>query len=120
MNVLLRRDPPILTAKETIYFQDIYDNLLRIMDTIDISRDILSSVLDANLTMVSYNLNVVVKRLTSSSIILMSITLIAGIYGMNFEFMPELAWRFGYLFAIGLMALTAVVEIAIFRHIDWL
>lgn len=120
LNVLLRRDPPILIAKETIYFQDIYDHLLRIMDTIDISRDVLSSVLDANLSMVSYNLNVVVKRLTASSIILMSITLIAGIYGMNFEFMPELAWRFGYLFALGLMVLTAVVEIAIFRHIDWL
>ena len=120
MNVLLRRDPPILSAKETIYFQDIYDHLLRIMDTIDISRDILSSVLDANLSMVSYNLNVVVKRLTSSSIILMSITLVAGIYGMNFEFMPELAWRLGYPFALGLMALIAGVEIAIFKHIDWL
>ncbi len=120
LNILLRRDPPILDAKETIYFQDIYDHLLRIMDTIDISRDVLSSVLDANVSMISYNLNVVVKRLTSSSIILMSITLIAGIYGMNFDVMPELAWRYGYLFALGLMALTAVVEIAIFRRIDWL
>ena len=53
----------------------------------------LSSVLDANLSMVSYTLNVVVKRLTSYSIILMSISIIAGIYGMNFMYMPELDWR---------------------------
>jgi magnesium transporter len=80
----------------------------------------LASVLDANLSMVSYTLNVVVKRLTSSSIILMSMSLIAGIYGMNFLFMPELDWRFGYPFALGLMVVVATVEVGIFRRIDWL
>ncbi len=120
MNVLIRRDPPLFDVKEVHYFQDVYDHLLRIMDTIDISRDVLSSVLDANLSMVSYTLNVVVKRLTASSIILMSITVVAGIYGMNFVHMPELAWQFGYPFALALMALIALVEIAIFRRIDWL
>jgi magnesium transporter len=50
----------------------------------------------------------------------MSITLIAGIYGMNFVYMPELDWRFGYPFAIGLMAVIAAIEIALFRRIDWL
>ncbi len=63
----------------------------------------LSSVLDANLSMVSYTLNIVVKRLTSYSIILMSISIVAGIYGMNFALMPELDWRWGYPFALGLM-----------------
>lgn len=120
MNVLVRRDPPLFGEKEVVYFQDIYDHLLRITDTVDIYRDMLSSVLDANLSMVSYTLNVVVKRLTSSSIILMSITLVAGIYGMNFVYMPELDWRFGYPFAIGLMTVIAAVEIALFRRIDWL
>ncbi len=120
MNVLVRRDPPLFSKKEVVYFQDVYDHLLRVTDTVDIYRDMLSSVLDANLSMVSYTLNVVVKRLTSSSIILMSSTLIAGIYGMNFAYMPELDWRFGYPFALGLMVLVAAVEIVIFRHIDWL
>jgi magnesium transporter len=80
----------------------------------------LSSVLDANLTMVSYTLNVVVKRLTSASIILMSMTLIAGIYGMNFVYMPELDWRLGYPFALVLMVVIGAAELAIFRRIGWL
>ena len=77
-------------------------------------------MLDANLSMVSYTLNVVVKRLTSSSIILMSISIVAGIYGMNFVFMPELDWRWGYPFALGLMVVIAAAEVGIFRRIDWL
>ena len=81
---------------------------------------LLSSVLDANLSMVSYTLNMVVRRLTSYSIILMSISIIAGIYGMNFVFMPELDWRWGYPFALGLMALVATIEVGIFRRIGWL
>ena len=66
MNVLVRRDPPLFGRKEIAYFQDVYDHLLRITDSVDIYRDMLSSVLDANLSMVSYTLNIVVKRLTSS------------------------------------------------------
>jgi magnesium transporter len=120
MNVLIRRDPPLFSSKEIVYFQDVYDHLLRVTDTVDISRDMLASVLDANLSMVSYTLNVVVKRLTSYSIILMSISVIAGIYGMNFVFMPELDWRWGYPFALGLMVLVGMVEVGIFRRIGWL
>lgn len=120
MNVLVRRDPPYFGKKEIVYFQDVYDHLLRVIDSVDLARDMLAGVLDANLSMVSYNLNVVVKRLTSSSIILMSITLVAGIYGMNFVHMPELGWQYGYLFALGLMALIGVVEFAVFKKIDWL
>ncbi len=120
MNVLVRRDPPLFDRDEIVYFQDVYDHLLRVTDSVDIYRDMLSSVLDANLTMVSYSLNVVVKRLTASSIILMSITLIAGIYGMNFVHMPELDWRFGYPFALGLMGGVGAIEFAVFRRIGWL
>jgi magnesium transporter len=120
LNVLIRRDPPLYSGKEIVYFQDVYDHLLRITDSVDIYRDMLASVLDANLSMVSYNLNVLVKRLTSFSIILMSMSLIAGVYGMNFVFMPELDWRLGYPFALGLMAAIAVAEVALFRRIGWL
>lgn len=120
MNVLVRRDPPLFGRKEIIYFQDVYDHLLRTTDTVDLYRDMLSSVLEANLTMVSYTLNMVVKRLTASSIILMSMTLVAGVYGMNFTHMPELDWRLGYPFALALMGIIAIVEVGIFRRIDWL
>ena len=120
MNVLIRRDPPLFNRKEIVYFQDVDDHLLRVTDTVDIYRDILSSMLDANLSMVSYTLNIVVKRLTSYSIILMSISIVAGIYGMNFALMPELDWRWGYPFALGLMVAIATVEVSIFRRIGWL
>jgi magnesium transporter len=120
MNILVRQDPPLYGRKEIAYFQDVYDHLLRITDSVDIYRDMMSSVLDANLSMVSYTLNVVVKRLTSYSIILMSISIIASIYGMNFRYMPELNWRFGYLFALGLMVVIASVEVGIFRRVGWL
>ena len=120
MNVLVRRDPPLFGRKEIVYFQDVYDHLLRITDSVDIYRDMLSSVLEANLSMISYTLNIVVKRLTSSSIILMSMTLIAGVYGMNFLYMPELEWQLGYPFALALMALIGVVEFVVFRRIGWL
>jgi magnesium transporter len=120
MNVLVRRDPPLFSRKEIVYYQDVYDHLLRVADTVDLYRDMLSSVLEANLSMISYVLNIVVKRLTASSIILMSITLVAGIYGMNFVYMPELDWRLGYPFALSLMVLIGVIEVAIFRRIDWL
>ena len=120
MNILVRRDPPYFGKKEVVYFQDVYDHLLRVIDSVDLTRDMLAGVLDANLSMVSYNLNVVVKRLTSSSIILMSVTLVAGIYGMNFVNMPELQWHLGYLFALGLMVVIGVVEFLVFKKIDWL
>jgi magnesium transporter len=120
LNELVRRDPPLFSQHEVVYFQDVYDHLLRITDTVDLYRDMLSSVLDANLSIISYNLNEVVKRLTSSSIILMSMGLIAGIYGMNFVYMPELRWPWGYPFALLLMAAVAAIEVAVFRRIGWL
>ena len=120
LNVLIRRDPPLFSSREIVYFQDVYDHLLRITDSVDVYRDMLASVLDANLSMVSYNLNVLVKRLTSFSIILMSMSLVAGIYGMNFVFMPELDWRLGYPFALALMVAIAAAEVALFRRIGWL
>ena len=78
------------------YFQDLYDHLVRVLDKIDLDREMLAAALDANLSVTSNNLNVIVKRLTAFTVILMIPTLIAGIYGMNFRLMPELLWPFGY------------------------
>jgi len=121
LNTLVRRDAPVFGDEAVVvYFQDVYDHVLRVTDAIDTYRDILSSALDANLSMVSHRLNEVVKRLTSFSIILMSSTLIAGIYGMNFDYMPELHWLLGYPFAVGLMVLVGGSLALMFKRIDWL
>lgn len=119
-NTLLRREQPIFSRETHIYFQDVFDHLIRVADTIDTLRDMLSATMDAYLSVSGNRMNIIMKRLTSISTILMSITLVAGIYGMNFEFMPELKWRYGY---VGAMMSMIVIGLAIyyyFRRIKWL
>ena len=120
MNVLVRRDTPIFGDAQVVYFQDVYDHILRVTDAVDTYRDLLSSALDASLSVTSNRLNQVMKTLTASSIILMSMTLVASVYGMNFDHMPELHWLFGYPWALGLMTAIGVSVYALFRRIDWL
>jgi magnesium transporter len=120
MNVLVRRDSPALGEETVVYFQDVYDHILRVTDNVDTYRDLLGSALDAYLSVTSNRLNRVMKTLTASSIVLMSMTLVASVYGMNFDHMPELHWDLGYAWALGLMVGIGVVLAAIFKRIDWL
>ena len=103
-NALLRRDLEIVDASSAPYYQDLYDHLVRVLDQVDIYRDLLAAVLDARLTVASNSLNAIMKRLTAFTVVLMVPTLIAGIYGMNFDLMPELRWPFGYPLALAIMA----------------
>lgn len=119
INVLLRRELPVFKSRDVVYFQDIYDHLVRVIDNIDTYRDLLSSALDSYLSLQSNKLNQIVKLLTIGSILLMSMSLIAGIYGMNFRYMPELNQRWGYPWALGLMATISTVLIVIFRRRKW-
>jgi len=93
---------------------------VRVTDSVDTYRDLLSSALDSYLSVQSNNLNQVVKLLTIASIILMSNALVSGVYGMNFQFMPELDLKFGYPFALGLMVLISAALILYFRRRKWL
>jgi magnesium transporter len=113
-NTLLRREQSIFSRDIYFYFQDVFDHLIRVADTVDTLRDMLSSTMDAYLSVSGNRMNMIMKRLTSISTILMSVTLIAGIYGMNFVFMPELRWRFGYVFALVSMV---VVGFALYRYL---
>ena len=119
LNVLVRRDLPILGDEASLYFQDVYDHVLRVTDGLDSFRDLLSGALDASLSASSNRLNKVMKTLTASSIILMSMTLVASVYGMNFDHMPELHWTLGYPWALGLMVLIGGMLFTVFRRIDW-
>lgn len=120
MSIVARRDVELLGEETSIYFQDVYDHVLRVTDAIDTYRDLLASALDAYLSVTSNNLNQVMRTLTSWSIILMSLALIAGIYGMNFIRIPELHWSFGYYYSIGLMLVLGGILFAWFKRIDWL
>lgn len=119
-NALLKLDSEIIGPECKPYFQDLYDHALRIAENIDLNRDILATILDAQLNIVSNNLNQVMKVMTALATILMSVGLIAGIYGMNFHVMPELSWHWGYAFAIGLMVFIASLEYVIFKRLKWL
>lgn len=119
-NTLLRREQPIFPREIHVYFQDVFDHVIRVADSIDTLREMLVSTMDAYLSLSGNRMNVVMKRLTSISTILMSMTLIAGIYGMNFEFMPELKWHYGYVGSLLSMVVVGVVIYFYLRYIDWL
>ena len=119
-NILLRREQPLFTREVVYYFHDIYDHLIRVADSIDSLRDLLGSTMDVYLSLQSNRMNMVMKRLTALSTILMSAALVSGIYGMNFQQMPELAWQYGYYFALGTMIVIALGLVIFFRWIKWL
>lgn len=120
MQVLADRQVPLLHESVGEYFRDVADHLLRVNDQIETFNDLLSSVLEANLTRVQVKQNEDMKRMAAYAAIFAASTVIAGIYGMNFERMPELGWGFGYPFAIGLMASVAAGLFFYFRRKGWL
>jgi magnesium transporter len=119
LNVLTRRDTPIFNRRTMEYFLDIYDHILRITEAIDNFRDLASSALDARLSVSSNNLNKVMRTMTAASIILMSDALISGIYGMNFDNIPELHWEYGYFGVLVLMLVNSVGLLIFFKKRGW-
>jgi magnesium transporter len=120
LDVMQRRTIDVVTEALEPYYRDVYDHILRATDSLDTTRDILSSALEANLSVISNRLNEIMKKLTSWASIILVPTLIAGIYGMNFRHMPELHWYFGYPMALGLMLLSALLLYRSFKRRDWL
>ena len=118
-NALLRRDLPLVDDAGLPYYQDLYDHLVRVLDAVDLYRDLVVTTLDANLAVTSNALNAVMKRLTAFTVVLMVPTLIAGIYGMNFRAMPELGQSWGYPFALALMGGSMIGLGWFFRSRNW-
>ena len=112
-NEFTRHDFPFLRPEYLVYFRDVYDHLIRILEELDSWREILSSMMEIYLASTSNQLNATMKRLTAWGTIFIVITAIAGIYGMNFKFMPELEWRYGY-FAI--LALMMVISLGLYFY----
>jgi magnesium transporter len=102
------------------YFRDVHDHLLRVVDDVESFRDLLTSVLTANLTQVSVRQNEDVRRISAWAAIIAVPTMIAGIYGMNFDNMPELGWALGYPVALGVIATACVSLFLYFHRIGWL
>jgi magnesium transporter len=102
------------------YFRDAHDHLLRVILQVESDRDLLTSVLTANLTQVTVRQNEDVRKISAWAAVIAVPTMIAGLYGMNFEHMPELGWRFGYPVTIALIAAACFALYRYFRRIGWL
>jgi magnesium transporter len=120
VSALLRQEVEWIDQVALLHFQDVYDHVLRAIDQLDSQRELLNNAVDAHLAIMSNRMNEVMKKMTSWGAILLGSTLVAGIYGMNFDHMPELHWRYGYPFALGIMAVITVVGYRYFKRRDWL
>lgn len=119
--VSLSRDESELVSRETqVYIRDVYDHTIHIMDSIDTIRDLLAGMLDLYISSVSNHMNEIMKVLTIFASIFMPLTFIAGVYGMNFQHMPELSMRWGYPIALGVMITIGASLALYFRWKKWL
>ena len=100
---------------QTCFLKDIYDHTIQVIETVENFRDMLSSMLDIYLSSVNNRVNEIMKVLTIIATIFMPLTFLAGIYGMNFKYMPELEWHWGYFFVWGVMITIAIFTVIYFR-----
>jgi magnesium transporter len=102
------------------YFRDVTEHVIRVAELCDNVRDLLTSLLEIRVGQAANRLNEVTKRISSWGAIILVPTLIAGIYGMNFQHMPELGWRYGYLFSWSLILASGIALYAYFKRKDYL
>lgn len=115
-----RGDFPFISEKAQVYFKDVYDHLFRIVEGADTHRDTLNVMIQVYVSMVSNQLNNTMRVLTLIATVMLPLTVITGIYGMNFDFMPELHWKFGYPLILLVMLVVSVLMITYFRRRNWL
>jgi magnesium transporter len=119
LGAMLREQSPFFSDKEKLYLRDTFDHIAQIVELIDSSREMASDLADAYLSHVSHRTNEIMKVLTLMASIFIPLTFIAGIYGMNFENMPELSSRVGYFVVWGVMISVAVGMTLYFRRRGW-
>jgi magnesium transporter len=119
-NRLMRFDLPHIPEDTKPYFRDVYDHVLRVNESIDAQRELLSTALEAHLSVLSVAQNEHMKRITAWAAMIAVPTMIAGIYGMNFANMPELSWSYGYYVSLAVMALACLGLYVGFRRSGWL
>ncbi len=117
---LVRGEFELVQPDERVYYRNVYDHLVRYTELIEGAREMVSDLMQSHLAAASNKLNEIMKVLTMISTIILPLTLIAGIYGMNFKHMPETDWQHGYFYALGFMLLTALGTLGIFRWRKWI
>jgi magnesium transporter len=117
---LERVESDLLSDTTQTYLRDVYDHTVQTIETVETYRDMVSGMLDTYLSSLSNRMNEVMKVLTIIATIFIPITFIAGVYGMNFHYMPELSWKWGYFAALGAMTGVCVVMVVYFKRKGWL
>ncbi len=117
---ILRSNSPLIQRETRHYFTDVYDHALRVIDTMDTNREIINSLHDIYLTSISNKLNETMKVLTVFASIFIPLTFITGVYGMNFEYMPELAWKWAYPTLWGVFIGLLVGLLVFFKKKKWI
>jgi len=120
LSSLSRDESVILSPEIRVYLRDVYDHTIHIIDNVDTLRDLLSGMLDLYMSSASQRMNEIMKMLTLFATIFMPLTFISGVYGMNFKFMPELEWHWGYPLVMVVMAATAAGLLFYFKWRRWL
>ena len=117
---LQKSESSLINETTGIYMRDVYDHTIQIIDTIESFRDMVSGMLDIYLSSLSNKMNAVMKVLTIIATLFIPLTFVAGIYGMNFKYMPELEWRWSYPIVWLIMIAAAVVMLCYFKKKKWL
>lgn len=120
ISFLERGDSPLLHDATRLYFRDVYDHTVQVIDTVETYRDLLSGMLDLYLSSISNRTNEVMKFLTVIGTIFMPLTFLVGVYGMNFKHFPELEWKNGYFILWGFMVSVSLLMVVYFRKKRWL
>jgi magnesium transporter len=117
---MLKLESPLVKDASRVFFVDVHDHLVKGIDVIESLRDVLASLQDLHISITGHHMNEIMKVLTIIATIFIPITFVAGIYGMNFEVMPELKWRWGYFAVWGFFAVIIVAMLVYFRRRKWL
>jgi magnesium transporter len=120
LNNLLRDESPFFKESTLPFLRDIYDHALKVIDSLDTYRESVVGVMDIYMSATSFKMNEIMKVLTIISTIFIPLSFLAGLYGMNFEVMPELKWKWGYFALLGFMAVTFVSMLFYFKRKNWI
>ena len=116
---IAREETPLIQASTNIFLRDVYDHVIQVIDNVETFRDMLAGMLETYLSSISNRMNEVMKILTIISTIFIPLTFIVGVYGMNFKFMPEIEWRFGYFLIWGVIILVGLGLVRFFKRKKW-
>jgi len=120
VNTLLRNESGLFATETLLYLRDVYDHVVQLLESMEALREIVTAAQETCLSLQSQHLNVQMRRLTALTAVFMPLSLIAGIYGMNFDFMPELHWHLGYFAVLSGMGLIGLVLGWVFWRRKWL